>query len=277
MLPVPSVHGQQGWGPVGLGVTGLGSLSAAGLWAAQAFPSLASGPAHSRGSPWCPWPLLGRDWLAQSFLPIKTVSPPSRRPVAQGALWVAEGEPGFTSARSCRLCASCCTRSSSRVALESSPCSMFPSASFRDRAWRDSRVRAAERPQGRSVFLAPRPCSGLPAGAQAVAPADGRPLPHRALPSTCSSPCRSEASQPPSPYRAQEPPMVLDHRTCPVPVRGRGAREHPKTLRVVEGNWQRPSQSQACALATPRLTGQAARRHACTRAGRPAQAIGYHS
>lgn len=63
-----------------------------------------------------------------------------------GAGCVTDEERGLTSARSCRLCASCRTRSSSRVALESSPCSRLPSASFRDRAWCDNRVRGAEAP-----------------------------------------------------------------------------------------------------------------------------------
>lgn len=107
-------------------------------------------------------------WFFWSFLPIKTVFPPRRRPgyfpgdiQAQGARmegavspgpgrkrvhlgiplcppgWVLRvllGPPGLTSACSCRLWASCRTCSSSCVDLKSSSLSSLPSSSFRDKA-----------------------------------------------------------------------------------------------------------------------------------------------
>lgn len=57
---------------------------------------------------------------------------------------------GLTSARSCRPCASCRARSSSRVAVDSASCSRPPSASFKVRACttdRRGRV-SAEAPAG---------------------------------------------------------------------------------------------------------------------------------
>lgn len=76
MLPVPSVHGQQGWGLVGLGVTGLSSLSAAGLGIAQAFPSLAPGPDHSLEESLVPLASVGQG-LAPSVFPSLQDSIPS--------------------------------------------------------------------------------------------------------------------------------------------------------------------------------------------------------
>ena len=120
---------------------GLGSaLPAAGSCAAQALPVLVGSP------------VLWGAGTGLSFLSRKTVSPPSRRPgdtpeklrlgagvagdiprdqvgLASAPCWLAGG-PQLTSACSCRPRASCCTRSSSRSALQSCSCSRLLSASF---------------------------------------------------------------------------------------------------------------------------------------------------